>query len=291
MRLFYFLYQINVVLTKIFYYFLSAKVELRIDKGEKSCLEDNTEVIYILTEETKDIGFIKIDIANDLAILDNIYLLPEHKSDQNVQLLLQQAKATLRDIGSRTLKYIGLLQQSELVEVLMMHGFNLNKEHIQMEKVLSSSKDLLLDSNFNVRRLLDYTDIKWVLDFMNECMGVANYSLSEIQPLISTKNDLACVIYYNTLPIAFVIAEINEKRNLQEHKSVIYLEQIAVHPAFRQQGFATKSINYIQSIGFQRGMTTARLHVYRHNTAAYNLYQKLGYIPVKSIGHWVMNIS
>ncbi len=53
---------------------------------------------------------------------------------------------------------------------------------------------------------------------------------------------------------------------------------IAVHPDFRGQGLAGQMIRQLHDLARLRGAKLVRLKVYRDNTAAVGLYQKLGYV-------------
>jgi ribosomal-protein-alanine N-acetyltransferase len=53
---------------------------------------------------------------------------------------------------------------------------------------------------------------------------------------------------------------------------------IAVHPDFRGRGLARQMITQLHDLARLRGAKLVRLKVYRDNTAAVGLYQKLGYI-------------
>jgi ribosomal-protein-alanine N-acetyltransferase len=53
---------------------------------------------------------------------------------------------------------------------------------------------------------------------------------------------------------------------------------IAVHPDFRGQGLAGQMIRQLHDIARMRGAASVRLKVYRDNTKAVSLYQKLGYV-------------
>ena len=53
---------------------------------------------------------------------------------------------------------------------------------------------------------------------------------------------------------------------------------IAVHPDFRGQGLAGRMIGQLHDLARMRGAAAVRLKVYRDNTTAVGLYQKLGYV-------------
>ncbi|WP_456432018.1 ribosomal protein S18-alanine N-acetyltransferase [Thermosulfuriphilus sp.] len=58
----------------------------------------------------------------------------------------------------------------------------------------------------------------------------------------------------------------------------VHILNLAIHPAFRRQGLATRLIRLALKYARHRGATLAWLEVRPSNVAARNLYQKLGFV-------------
>ncbi|MTI65377.1 MAG: GNAT family N-acetyltransferase [Firmicutes bacterium] len=95
------------------------------------------------------------------------------------------------------------------------------------------------------------------------------------------------MFYKENKPLGFIIAHINEQRNKQQNKKVIYIEEVGIFKQFRNKGYGKQIIKFIINKGKDKGMKLARLHVYRDNEVAHKIYKKLGFFKVKSIGHWI----
>jgi len=157
--------------------------------------------------------------------------------------------------------------------------------------VMASASKMNLEVEY--KTLYEIGDEKWIYNFIKECMegNIFSYKLEEINELIHINSDLIFVLYENNQPIGFIISYINEKRNKQENKNVIYIEEIAILNEFRNKGYGRKVIEFVLDKGMNKGMDIARLHVYRHNEKAYRLYKKLGFNEIKSIGYWIKDLK
>jgi len=154
-----------------------------------------------------------------------------------------------------------------------------------MEKIISKLSKINLEIEY--KTLYEIGDEKWIYNFIKECMegSIFSYKLEEINELIHINSDLIFVLYENNQPIGFIISYINEKRNKQENKNVVYIEEIAILKEYRNKGYGCKAIEFV--LDKDNGMDIARLHVYRHNEIAYRMYKKLGFNEIKSIGYWI----
>lgn len=265
---------------------------LKIDKtkflneNEDNLVSDKLS-IYIKTYEGKDIGFMQtFKNSTNQVFVEKIFLRKEFR---NVRMCIEMLDYIIRINDDAKIKFIGVNDKNDLIEALKYTGFKMEKEHVQMEKeLLDIEESYIFDG---IKTFSHVGDAKWIYDFMKNCMAgnIFNYSLDEIEKIIKSKDDLCLVFYKDNKPIGFITAFINEKRNVQQNKRIIYIEEIAIDRKFRNKGFGRNVINHILNKGIDRGMETGRLHVYRDNTKAHKLYRKLRFKEVKSIGHWVKN--
>jgi ribosomal protein S18 acetylase RimI-like enzyme len=123
---------------------------------------------------------------------------------------------------------------------------------------------------------------------MKDCMvgNIFNYSIDEVRNTIDDKEYLNYIFFKNRQPLGFGISNISTRRNRQENGKIIYIEQIAVLLEYRRKGAGGDIIRFLNKIGSDMDMGKSRLHVYRDNTNALNLYKRLGYREIKSIGFW-----
>lgn len=262
---------------------------LSVTKDEFLCKQSlktaNLE-IFILTKDTKDIGFIELIIEYDTIIIDKIYVNKLYGNSEMYQYMINFIIKVYKEIGYKKIQFIGI-NRGPVIESLIELDFIIKKEHIQMEKNIDDKYNLSLDVMH--KTFCEIGDSNWIFNFMKECMKGFPFSfdIDEINDLINLKNDLALIFFENHQPIGFIISYINEKRNLQENKKVIYIEEVAVLDKFRNKGYGQHMIKQIIDKGNKRGMDIARLHVYRHNEIAYRLYKKIGFSEVKNIGYWI----
>ncbi|MCM1989402.1 GNAT family N-acetyltransferase [Oceanirhabdus seepicola] len=242
--------------------------------------------IFILSNNKEDIGFVELSKDVDTVIIEEIYVRKQYNNYNAYKSMLEFVHKCYCDSNIRRVKFIGVNDKADLIEGLKDIGYRMEKEHIQMEKIISklSKRNLTID----YRTFYEIGDEKWIYNFMEKCMEGSNFSykVEEINELIEKNSDLIFVLYENNQPIGFIISYINEKRNKQQNMNVIYIEEIAILKEFRNKGYGFRVIESVLNKGKNSGMDIARLHVYRHNEKAYRLYEKIGFNEIKSIGHW-----
>lgn len=243
--------------------------------------------IFILCDNKKDIGFVELSKEGDTAIIEEIYVRKQYSNNNYYKSILEFVNKYFSDTIIKKVKFIGVNDKAHFMKALKDNGFKMDKEHIQMEK--SISKIVQRDLKLDYKTFHEIGNKNWIYNFMKECMkgSIFNYTLEEINELTHINSDLAIVCYERNQPIGFIISNINEKRNKQENKNVIYIEEIAVLKEFRNKGYGFMMLEFILNKGKINGMDIARLHVYRHNESAHRLYKKMGFKNIKSIGHWI----
>lgn len=253
-------------------------------------LKSGSIEIFILSYYKEDIGFIEIYKNDNIAIIEKIYARKEYSNYKTYKNMLEFIHEYYCNTNIGKVEFVGVNDRFDLIQALEDDGYKMGKEHIQMEKeiVRLCKNDLTIE----YKTFYEIDDKKWIFNFIKECMkgSVLNYKAEEINELTHINSDLIFVLYENNKPIGFVISYINEKRNKQENKKVVYIEEIAILKEFRNKGYGRKTIEFVLDKGKKRGMDIARLHVYRHNETAYSLYKKLGFNEIKSIGYWYLSI-
>lgn len=243
--------------------------------------------IFILHCSGEDIGFLEITNEADMAMIETIYIKSQHRSCSAYKNMLKFIEEYYYNTNIKRIMFIGLNDNADLMEALKDTGFIMEKEHIQMEKYIG---DLSRENiKINSRTFYEIANEKWLYNFMEGCMeeGIFSYKEEEVDELTHLDSDLVFVLYEGNNPIGYIVSYINEKRNKQENKNVIYIEEIAILKEFRNKGYGYKLIKFVLDKGRHYGMEIGRLHVYRHNVKAHRLYKKLGFNEIKSIGHWV----
>lgn len=252
--------------------------------------------IYLLQLGKQNLGFIEIEKSDSTVWIENVYL--SNRITQNThysvvegyRIMLQFIIDLVKKMEGDQIKFIAPLNNDSLQKAMILQGFHLTREHIQLEM----SMPMLMEhesqkhSSIECSPLSHFEDSDALYDFMASCMSETpfNYTKKEVANLLNEENPLAFVVMKSLNPVAFAIAYINETRNAQQGKKSVYIEQIAVAPDYRRKGIAEKVINVILEHAKSRGIEQARLHVYRDNIKACLLYEKIGFHQVKNIGHW-----
>lgn len=263
---------------------ISEFLEKHMEKLELGCMD-----IFILSNNKEDIGFIELSKDVDTATIEEIYVRKQYRNNNTYKSMLEFADKYYCNTNISGVKFITVNDKPDLIEALKDVDYEMEKEHIQMEKIISKLPKRSLTMEY--RTFYEIGDEKWIYNFMKECMkdSFFNYRAEEVHELTHINSDLAFVLYEKDQPIGFMISYINEKRNKQENKNVVYIEEIAILKEFRNKGYGCKAIEFV--LDKNNDMDIARLHVYRHNEIAYKLYKKLGFNEIKSIGYWVKDVK
>ncbi|HWQ46559.1 MAG TPA: GNAT family N-acetyltransferase [Longilinea sp.] len=72
-----------------------------------------------------------------------------------------------------------------------------------------------------------------------------------------------------------------------QRPSEIYIDVVAVKPEWRGNGIGAQMLEAIAAYGRGSGMDALSLDVVDTNVAAYRLYERLGYVPVKEIHYHI----
>lgn len=81
-----------------------------------------------------------------------------------------------------------------------------------------------------------------------------------------------CTAIENDTVVAFLSIEVHHERG-----EYIYLDDLSVTSAYRNQGIGTSLIGRAEDYAKEIGMTAVYLHVEKTNIRAYRLYRRLGY--------------
>ena len=267
--------------------YILKKTEREFLKENKSKLRSKKLLIFVLTYQQKDVGFIKLSCNDKTIYIEELFIKQSYRKLKTYKELLD-IKDLIDDYNYYNLiKYVGVNDKKNLINAFYNFNYYMEKEHIQMEKRIYNKYDI----NFKIEKksFSDLKNSKWIYNFMKESMSTKsiNYKYKEIEELTEKIDDLCFVFYKDGIPLGFVVSLINKQRNKQQKQKVIYIEELAVHEKFRNSGYGKQILKFVINKGKDKGMNLARLHVYKDNWVAYKLYQNLGFNEVKSIGHWV----
>jgi ribosomal protein S18 acetylase RimI-like enzyme len=246
-------------------------------------------LIGILEKNAQDRGYIRIDIEDSSAWLEEIFLLQSFFDQENFDYLIARMIQFLEQRNLQRISYIGVRYPNSLDVALIRNGFVLKKDHVQMEiSPLNSG----IESNLNFKNYYQIDDPEWILSLIERSMrrkGV--YSFEDIQSVINQRSSLSFLAFEGEKPVGFLMGEYNQKRNKQEKQATLYIEELGVLPEERRKGFAAAMIAEAFRRGKTLGADTARLHVFADNIPAYTLYSKLGFQSIKRIGHWLKSVD
>jgi len=116
-----------------------------------------------------------------------------------------------------------------------------------------------------------------LLEIENQCFDQEAFTKQEIAYLIADYNTIGLTALVTGEVAGFAMARVNIRRTMMFG----HILTIDVAPAYRRKGIAQKLLQEIETILREKGIKECRLEVRENNTAALNLYLKLGY---KKIG-------
>ena len=99
-------------------------------------------------------------------------------------------------------------------------------------------------------------------------------------------------IYYIKNPYSFVLVSCKDKLILGKVVGIIYygpystglqILDLSVRPTYKKKGIGYALLNYLELLGNHLGCSYSALYVMRNNTAAINLYKKLGYEKINCV--------
>jgi len=169
------------------------------------------------------------------------------------------------------IKYVGVFEKNPLSEALEERRLKIVREHHQMIKLLND------DTKKQNITLLDLSDLESeeILNFIKENAPDANYTLDEIK---KKKYSRYSFYIFDESLIGLIIAFQNGKE--------LYLEQLVIKKNYQGLGYGTKLLKQMIFLAKEYGLIRVRLHVYKDNFVAYNLYEKYGFKLDKIIAYW-----
>ena len=101
---------------------------------------------------------------------------------------------------------------------------------------------------------------------------VNGYSEGDLDRFFDERDEWICVALDEDNIIAFLSIEVHH-----EEEEYIYLDDLSVTKQYRNHGVGTKLIRNAESYAKEINIPTICLHVEKSNTAAFRLYERLGY--------------
>lgn len=116
-------------------------------------------------------------------------------------------------------------------------------------------------------------DLDRLYQIERQCFKEEAFTRQQIASLLKDYSTISLVAKEGGEAIGFVIAMIYFERNA----TVGHILTIDVLPMYRRKGTGTKLLTEIEKILGGKGVQTCSLEVRENNSAALNLYEKLGY--------------
>jgi ribosomal-protein-alanine acetyltransferase len=129
-------------------------------------------------------------------------------------------------------------------------------------------------------RLLDK-----LYEIEKQCFEQEAFTKQQLTYLIADYNTIGLTAQVNAEIVGFAMARVTIRRNIMFG----HILTIDVAPAYRRKGIAQKLLQEIETILRERGIRECRLEVRENNTAALNLYQKLGYTKIGKLEKYYGN--
>jgi len=253
-------------------------------------MEQGSLLLRLLIENGNDAGYSLLEAEGQTGWIREIFVVAKQREVMAYTSLIEDALEQFGNMNVNLVRHICPEQPMERTAAFCDFGFDLLREHVQMEmplmEIYSRKPDLQLKPFYM------YSNAGWILEWVEHCAQRTDlYALQEIERLIMKREAFSFVACQENEPVGFMIAEVNEQRNRQERQQVLYVEHMAVAPVSRMQGVATRMLDLVFREALQLGLVTARLHVFHDNDAAYRLYKKLGFVEVKRINHWAFALD
>ncbi|MTI65376.1 MAG: hypothetical protein FH753_02110 [Firmicutes bacterium] len=171
-------------------YVLKKTKEVFLEENQYNFKNGNL-LIFVLTHKREDIGFIKFQCKNRIIFIDKLFVKRKYRDFEAYEMLLNINDIFTENRIFKYIKYIGVNDKPKLIDALKFHSFFMEKEHIQMEKPLSSKHEDLNIDLFK-KSFHEVKDKKWIYNFMKECMIPVkfNYSYEEILQITKDSDDL-----------------------------------------------------------------------------------------------------
>ena len=109
-----------------------------------------------------------------------------------------------------------------------------------------------------------------------QCFEKEAFTKQQLTYLLTDYNAIGLVARVNGEIAGFAIARVDIGRNA----SFGHILTVDTAPPYRRKGIAQKLLHEIETIFREKGVKECRLEVRENNTAALNLYQKLGYTKI-----------
>lgn len=246
-------------------------------------------VARVLIQGTKDVGYSLLEVVGEMGWVREIFVLPGERQVATYLALLEDAIEVFAQYAVKQLRHICPEQPLECTAAFCEADFELEREHVQMEMPLQEI--YAVPPPLKVKSFGELGDAAWLEQWIAFCTGECIYFRPEIEHWMKGEKGFAFVAFVDDAPAGFMISEANAWQGGQERPTVLYIEQMAVAPAYRMQGVATRMLDLVFRQGLARGLLTARLHVFNTNDPAYRLYEKLGFVEVKRVNHWALSVE
>ena len=115
-----------------------------------------------------------------------------------------------------------------------------------------------------------------------QCFKQEAFSKRQITYLLTDNNAISFAAYVNGELAGFIIGHLDIERN----QSAGHILTIDVVTQYRRKGIAQKLMHEVEETVKQKGAKECRLEVREDNTAALNLYQKLGYKKIAKLENY-----
>ena len=103
---------------------------------------------------------------------------------------------------------------------------------------------------------------------------VSKYTLDEVKERLLKDNNGVFVADYNGEVVGYVFCEIIKEGKGQ----TLYIDDLCVDPSFRNQGIATKLMDFAGAYGKENGCRMLMLNVWEFNSSAISFYENYGFI-------------
>lgn len=115
-----------------------------------------------------------------------------------------------------------------------------------------------------------------------QCFAAEAFTKQQVAGLLYDYNSLTLVAKVTDEIIGFIIGSLDSDKDTL----IGHILTIDVLPQYRQKGVGAKLLEQLESLFRDKGVSTCRLEVREDNSAALNLYRRLGYKPLGKLKNY-----
>ncbi|BDR55863.1 GNAT family N-acetyltransferase [Xylocopilactobacillus apis] len=228
---------------------------------------------FLALENQNLVGFMMLyaDEEPDESVDVNIYVLPDKRRQGIGTKLLEAGKKVLHEYGYHDFNFYtekSFLEKNP--DFLTNTKLEIKEEDSEFQMCKTTADKFTIDSNLSVR-ILQESDLKTVIPMY--CEAFDDVSIREAEQYLSegikSSTTLNYLLENEGVPAGLCSVDVGDKS--------YYLFGLLISQKYRNQGLGSKFIKEVMQILTARKALPFVIGVEQNNSAAYHVYQKVGF--------------